>query len=273
MLAILIAIAMLIFLGTNLASSTLLNGNYILAKLDETNYYNKIYEDVKSNFEKYIEQSGLEESVLENIITKEKIKKDTQLIINNLYDGLGQTVDTQEIEDNMYKNIENTLGNTNINATQKNAIDTFIKEICKEYTETLSHYEYENQIHTIYTKAMKYIDTAKKTTLIVTAMGLILVFLMNRKKIYQAFTLWGISLVIDGTFFIILYTFMCTKIKVQNILVLNEAISNTLRNMIEEIFHTINSYGYSMLGIGIVLIIVANLIHNKLKYGKQTYEK
>ena len=264
---------MIVFLGTNLASSTILNGNYILSKLEETNYYNKIYEDVKKNFEKYIAQSGLEESVLEDIITKEKIKEDTQLIISNLYDGLQQTIDTQEIENNIKNKIENTIGNSNHNVTQKNAIDQFIHEICDEYTQTLSHYEYEDQIHKIYTKAVKYIDVIKKTALIAMAIGLILLLILNRKKIYQTFSLWGVSLTISGTFVIIVHTFIETKIKIQNILILNEAISNVLRSMISQIFHTMNTYGVIMLGIGIIFIIGANLIHNKVKYGNQTYEK
>ena len=269
----LVSISIILFLGIQLISSTILNETYILSKLEETGYYDKIYEDVKSNFEKYIAQSGLEESVLKNIITKEKIKEDTQLIINNLYDGLGQTVDTQKIRDNMNQNIEKTLEYSKLNATQKKAIDTFIDEICNEYTTTISHYEYEKQINEIYKKGMKYINVTKKVILVIIAIGMISLLVINRKRIYKAFSLWGVAVTINGGFFIILYTFINTKIKIQTILILNEAISNTLKNMITDVLHTMNVYAYFMLGIGMILIIGSNLIHNKLKYGKQTYEK
>lgn len=269
----LVSISIILFLGIQLISSTILNETYILSKLEETGYYDKIYEDVKSNFEKYIAQSGLEESVLKNIITKEKIKEDTQLIINNLYDGLGQTVDTQKIRDNMNQNIEKTLEYSKLNATQKKAIDTFIDEICNEYTTTISHYEYEKQINEIYKKGMKYINVTKKVILVIIAIGMISLLVINRKRIYKAFSLWGVAVTINGGFFIILYTFINTKIKIQTILILNEAISNTLKNMITDVLHTMNVYAYFMLGIGMMLIIGSNLIHNKLKYGKQTYEK
>lgn len=264
---------MILFLGIQITSSTILNGIYILEKLQETGYYDKIYEDVKSNFEKYIVQSGLEESTLENIISKEKIKKDTQLIISNLYDGLEQKVDTQEIKDNMNQNIEKTLIDTKLNATQKKAIDTLIDEICNEYTTTISHYEQEKQINGIYQKVIQYVEVAKKVLLVVIAIGMIILLVSNRKRIYKAFSLWGVSLTIVGTFFIILYTFVNTKIKIQTILILNEAISNTLRNIITQILNTINGYAYLMLGIGMILIIGSNLIHNKLKYRNQTYEE
>lgn len=272
-ITIMIAITMILFLVVNLASSTILNKNYVLSKLEETDYYNKIYEEVKSNFENYIHQSGLEESVLEDIISKEKVKKDTELIISNLYDGLEEKIDTQEIKDNLNKNIEETLGNSKLVVTQKNAIDTLIEKICDEYTTTISHYEYEKQINNAYLKIMKYIEVAKKIVLVVIAIGVILLLLLNIRRIYKAFSLLGVSLTSAGIFFIIVNIFINMRIKVQTILILNDAISATLRNILTELLNSINSYGYIMLGVGLVLIIISNLIHNVLKYGNETYEK
>ena len=272
-ITILLAIAMILFLVINLASSTVLNKNYILSKLEETDYYNKIYEDVKSNFENYIHQSGLEESVLEEIISKEKVKKDTELIISNLYDGLEEKIDTQEIKDNLNKNIEKTIGNSKLIVTQKNAINTLINKICDEYTTTISHYEYEKQINDGYVKIMKYIDVAKKALLVVIAVSAILLLGISIRRIYKAFSCLGICLMVSGMFFVIVNIFVNMKIKVQTILILNDAISNTLRNILTQLLNSINSYGYIMLGIGIIIIIASNLIHNKLKYGNETYER
>ncbi len=272
-ITIIIAISMILFLVVNLASSTILNKNYVLAKLEETDYYNKIYEDVKSNFENYIHQSGLEESVLEDIISKEKVKKDTQLIISNLYDGLEEKIDTQEIKDNLNKNIEKSLGNSKLIVTQKNAIDTLIEKICDEYTETISHYEYEKQINNAYLKVMEYVEVIKKVILVIIAVSIILLLVLSRRRIYKAFSLLGVSLTSSGIFFVMVNVFIHMKIKVQTILLLNDAISTTLRNILTELLNAINGYGYILLGLGIVLIIVANLIHNILKYGDETYEK
>ena len=82
-----LALAVLALIIMNLFSSSILSKDYILSKLEEQNYYDKIYEDTKSNFENYIHQSGLDEEVLNDIVTKEKIKKDTNIIINNIYNG------------------------------------------------------------------------------------------------------------------------------------------------------------------------------------------
>ena len=100
----------ILFLGIkNIFSSTILDQSYITNKLEETNLYHETYELVKSNFENYIYQSGLDEIVLEDICTEEKVKKDLNTILSNIYQGTDVKIDTTEIADNLNKNIGNLL--------------------------------------------------------------------------------------------------------------------------------------------------------------------
>ena len=99
-----LALAILALVIINILSSSILKKEYILSKLQQQDYYEKIYEETKSNFENYIHQSGLDEEVLENIVTKEKIEKDTKKIINNIYNGMDEKVDTEEIKNKLNKN-------------------------------------------------------------------------------------------------------------------------------------------------------------------------
>ena len=275
-ITIILALSMIAYFFIQLASSTILSEQYILSKLEETDYYNKIYECVKSNFENYIHQSGLEETVLENIVSKEKVRKDTNIIISNLYDGLEQKIDTQEIRDNLNKNIKETLGEQNITKTQQNSIDTFVDHICNEYTDTMSHFSYEKQINQVYQKVIKYIDLAKKVLLITIGLAILLLLVLNLKRIYKFVSLLGISLTTTGTFLVIVNLFINSKVKVQTITILNDAISDTVRSVLAEILHMIMNNGSIMLISGILLIIIPNLIHNLKKYGmakeEDTYE-
>ena len=52
--ATILALAILLLILINIFSSSILSKDYVLSKLDEQNYYDKIYEDTKSNFENYI---------------------------------------------------------------------------------------------------------------------------------------------------------------------------------------------------------------------------
>ena len=267
---------MIAYFFIQIASSTILSEQYILSKLEETDYYNKIYESVKSNFENYIHQSGLEETVLENIVSKEKVRKDTKIIISNLYNGLEQKIDTQEIRDNLNKNIKETLGEQNITKTQQSSIDTFVEHICNEYTDTMSHFSYEKQINQYYQKAMQYINLVKKVLLITIGLAILLLLVLNLKRIYKFVLLLGISLTTTGTFLVIVNLFINSKVKVQTITILNDAISDTVRSVLAEILHMIMNNGSIMLISGILLIIIPNLIHNLKKYGmakeEDTYE-
>lgn len=275
-ITIILALSMIAYFFIQLASSTILSEQYILSKLEETDYYNKIYECVKSNFENYIHQSGLEETVLENIVSKEKVRKDTNIIISNLYDGLEQKIDTQEIRDNLNKNIKETLGEQNITKTQQSSIDTFVEHICNEYTDTMSHFSYEKQINQYYQKAMQYINLVKKVLLITIGLAILLLLVLNLKRIYKFVLLLGISLTTTGTFLVIVNLFINSKVKVQTITILNDAISDTVRSVLAEILHMIMNNGSIMLISGILLIIIPNLIHNLKKYGmakeEDTYE-
>lgn len=275
-ITIILAIAMIAYFFISLVSSTILSEQYILSKLDETDYYNKIYEYVKSNFENYIYQSGLEETVLEDVVSKEKIRKDTGIIISNLYDGLNQKIDTQEIRDNLNKNIKETLEDQDMTVTQQNAIDTFIDHICNEYTDTMSHFSFEQQVNQAYQKVIKYMDLSKKVLLITIGLDILLLLVLNLRRIYKFVSLVGVSLTTTGAFLTIVNLFVNIKIKIQTITILNDAVSDTLRNVLTSMLNMVMKNEYILLISGVLLIIVSNLIHNIKKYGLEkendTYE-
>lgn len=261
-LTIILIITILAYFFIILISNTILKKQYIINKIESTNYYSKIYENVKSNFEKYIEQSGFEKTILENIVSEEKVKNDTQIIIDNLYNGANKEVDTQEIKDKINQNILQSLKDKKINITQQNAINTFIEHLCSEYKETISHFSFENQINQIYQKATQYINIAKKSIIIFIILDILLLFMINLKKIYKFVSLIGTSLSATGILLIITNLFINANIKIQTIIILNNAISDILINILTEILNIMARNGTYLLTFGIILIFVANLIHN-----------
>jgi len=186
--ATILALAILLLILINIFSSSILSKDYVLSKLDEQNYYDKIYEDTKSNFENYIHQSGLDEEVLNDIVAKEKVKKDTKIIINNIYNGMDEKINTEEIKERLNENINNSL-NGKISATQRKSIDTFVDTICKEYEATISHTNYEQKIHTGYKQIERYINLAKKGILIGIGVCIVLIILLTLKRIYRVIKL------------------------------------------------------------------------------------
>ncbi len=271
-LSALLTISSIIFILVSTISSTILNEKYVLNKLEETNYYSNIYEAVKSNFENYIYQSGLDEKVLDDIVSQEKVKEDTKSIISHIYNGLEEQIDAETIKQNLNTNIENSLKNIKLSSTQKNAIETFVNTVTDEYTDTILHFGFEKDIYTVYHNISKYVELAKKIMLVSIAVCLILLVLITLKRVYRIFNFAAISSTATGIFLVIVKMVIASKINVEAISILNDAISLTLRNIASEILQNLMNYGCILIAVGIITIILANLIHNIKKY-KKAYKK
>ena len=248
----------ILFLGIkNIFSSTILDQSYITNKLEETNLYHETYELVKSNFENYIYQSGLDEIVLEDICTEEKVKKDLNTILSNIYQGTDVKIDTTEIADNLNKNIDELDIKTSSNAK---AIDQFVQHICDEYTDTILHTKYEASINEIYSKAVDLLEKINNIVMIVTVVSAILLIILNIKNISKLIQNVGSALLASSVFVLVAHNIVTTKVYIEGIKVFNDAFSNTLVTILKDVLQKIQSFGIVTLVIAIVLIIIYAII-------------
>lgn len=254
-----------------IASSTILSQSYVLKQLEEANYYANIYTEIKSDFENYIYQSGLDESVLENIISVEEVTQDTNQIIANIYNGDNKQIDVTALKERLNKNIEESLKGQRINMSTQKAIDEFVNKIADQYIETMSHTNFEKTIHDIYTKVKEYVELGKKVIIVAIGIIIIAILAIQYKKIFRNFALIGISFTGSGLFYIFVDMFINAKIKIENIIILNDAISITLRNVLTNILNTIIQYGWVFFGIGIALIVIGNILNNRKAKNKENF--
>ena len=265
-ISIILTIVLTAWIIINIASSTILDEQYVLDKFEETDYYSKIYTMAESNFENYIHQSGLDEEVLQGLITEEQLENDTKKIISNIYNGTNETIDTEELRTNLNNKIQQSLTNRAITAAQRRSINEFVDKIVEEYTSTISHYSYEEQINNAYTKIVKIIDIAQKAILICAGVSIILLILLSIKRFYKFLVHIGIALTSSGLILIIVNNFINAKVKIQNIILLNDAISLIIREVLQEILDMIKNYGILMLVVGLLMIIIPNVIHYIIRY-------
>lgn len=265
-ISIILTIVLTAWIIINVASSTILDEQYVLNKFEETDYYSKIYTMAESNFENYIHQSGLDEEVLQGLITEEQVENDTKKIISNIYNGTNETIDTEQLRTDLTNKIEQSLTNRAITAAQRRSINEFVDKIVEEYTSTISHYSYEEQINNAYTKIVKIIDVAQKAILICAGVSIILLILLSIKRFYKFLVHIGIALTSSGLILIIVNSFINAKVKIQNIILLNDAISLIIREVLQEILDMIKNYGILMLVVGLLMIIIPNVIHYIIRY-------
>ncbi len=254
-------------------SSTVLSKSYIMEQFDKTDYYNKVSELVEQNFENYIQQSGLEEDVIKDIVTKDEVREDTNTIIGNIYYGLGEDISTAEIEKKLQANIDKSLKGRSLSTEEKAAIEDFVEHIGKEYEDTILHTSYEKQIGNVLKRVIEYKDMGQKVLVVILGASLILMLCINRRRVYKAFSAIGVSLLSSGVIFVVINMYVNLKVKLNTITLLNDVISTNIRNVLQDVFGRIMSYGIGLSVVGILLIIVSNLIHNMKKYGLNDEEE
>ena len=269
-LSILLSIFIIILFFVILISKTVLKEEYVLQKLDEHNYYSNIYKQAMNNFENYIHQSGFDETVLENVLTEQKIKEDTTLIIDSIYteknneNEIENEIDTEDLKNNLRNNIEKTVGK-DISKTQEKSIDSFIERICNEYKTTISYYKTEANISKYINKLSDILNLLKIILLVIIGIDFILLFVINLKRFYEFFKYIGISNLTSGLLLTFIKIYTCIKTNINAITILNDTTSEVLRDILNSLLFKILVFGIAFIIFGIALIIISELIKNKSK--------
>lgn len=265
---IIFALSILALILINIISSKILDENYVLEKLDKENYYEEVYQEAKSNFENYIYQSGLDENVLNDIVSKEKIEKDTKTILNNIYGGLVEEIDTTEISTKLNENITASVNRT-LSSSEQKAVEDFVAKICNEYKTTISNTKYESKINSIYKKVNMILDLTNKALLVMAGASLLMITLLTIRKIYKILARLGVACVIDGSILIGAKIYVYNKVYINGITILSNSVSKVLRVILNDIFGVVMKNGLIFLGLGIVMIVLYGLIKSIRKQKRE----
>ena len=267
-LAFLLMLSILLTVALQIVSSTILNKDYIFGKLDEANYYNNVYEQIKDSLAGYIGPSGLDEEVLENIYTREQVKEDINLIINNIYENKDDKINTEDIKEKLQNNIEASVGSGLLTKENKKSIEDFIDKIADEYVQNISHDPYFEKLGIIMNKAKDIVGKVDGIIIFVPIILAVVILLLNIKQISSAIRFIAISILTSGVIGIVIKVFLETKINISNILIINDSFSEVIKNVISSILNSINTISI----IGIIVSIVVIILTNVIKVNRQTIE-
>lgn len=264
--AILFYLSLTIVVLINILNSTILSKEYILNKLEESNYYNNIYTEVENNFENYIYQSGLDPIVLENIVSRDKIKEDTNIIISNIYDGNNKGIDLEVIRNNLFTNIDKSLEDRYLSEENKKAINKFIDIIINEYEDTIMNTDYSSKINTGISSINNKINMINIIMIILVIISILSLILLNIKKKRRKLSIFGIPLLALGLLLITIYLYIILNIDINNIVILNDAISIAVHYILNGIVVKFLINGSIFTILGILIIIIGNMLrYRKVK--------
>ena len=121
-----------IFIGL---SFSVFNNKVISHKVSESNYYNRVYEEVLEHCNEIVIHNGLPESILNDAITLENVYVGGRNYIDNTLSGNKKEVQTDKIEATLKDNFNRYLEEENIQVTKEVelGIEEMISLITKEY--------------------------------------------------------------------------------------------------------------------------------------------
>lgn len=254
----------------NIACSTIFNKEYIIKKLDETNFYSETYKFVESSFENYIGQSGLEEDVIKNICTEDKVRKDINIILSNIYNGTKEEIDTSEIANKLNSNIDEQNVRT---AKNSEAINEFVEHICQSYKDTIISTKYDATINNQYEKIIQKLGKIETIIIVVLIISIIILIALNIKDLLKILlNLQTISLATAIMQFAITIT-INKNVNISGIKAFNEAFSMSIVTIIQDIFGKINKFGIILLIIYVISVIIYNIVEKCTKSNNSKIEE
>lgn len=253
-LSISILCSFLVFIFLN----TILNKDYILNKMEECNYYEQTYLDMNEILEQYIGPSGLDEEVLKDIYTENKIKDDINTTVNTIFTGEEKAIETEVIREKLNKNI---YKNYNIKDNEKEAITDFENTIINEYTKQITHHDYlyilENYIPTA-NKIIAKLKIIMPFTICIIIVILIILNIKKKNKIMPGILIGFLS----ASFTIIIICIIINaNVKFESILILNETFSNLVRNIINELLKIFQNVGIITAILSTIFLIATNTVY------------
>ena len=246
------------FIGVkSVVFKTIFNKEYVLEQMENNNFYSETYKLVESGFENYIGQSGLDEEVIKNICTEDKIKNDINIILSNIYEGTNEKIDTSEISNNLNSNIDKENVRTSSNSK---AIDEFVEHICQSYKDTIISTNYENTINEKYSKITQKITKVQNILIIAIIISIIGVIVLNVKDILKLL-FWTESAILSSAVIqLAITTVIKSKVNIDGIKIFNDAFSNIVVTIIKDILSKINIIAGKFIIVYFILVVIYAII-------------
>jgi len=263
--AIILTVSIIGITVVKVVSSKILNEAYVYNRFQTGSYNETIFNDIQSNFEKYIAQSGFDKEVLNDIYTMEDIKEDTEKILDNIYEGTNNTIESKNIREKLLNNINKSLEDEKqeITPAMQQSIDKFVDTICDEYVDTISHTEYESAIHTYLKKANQLVEKGQKALFVAIIVSIVAIIALSIKELYSGLIAFGISALSSGSFLAIAISIIKSNITIEHVRILNDAVSQVLQGLILNMISQFSKTGIILTIVGIIIIIFGNIIRTK----------
>lgn len=223
-LLIIESILLFLITGMFILKITVLNENYIIKKLNKTNYYETVYNEASDTMAYIARKSNIKERLLNNTYTQEDIKKDINSFVKNFFNGKKIEINTELLKENINRNIESyeEEKNTKIEDKTKKEFINKITETYKNEIRLMNNYEKESKT------LNKYVNL-NNILLLLFIVDLVVLLIIN-KKIFRK---KEFNIILFSSSLSLLITFIYTKfLNLKDIFIYNENVSKVVRRVV-----------------------------------------
>lgn len=251
-LAIILVTLMSATIILSIVNAVVFSKSNVKKQMQKVDYYTEINNIIKESANNYIVQSGFDESIMNNVISKGKINKDIDKVINAIYEGEEVEISTDEIKNSLDKNVQQYIAQNNykVDAQTQKDIEKFEDKIESIYANSITYSKSSIK------KVVKYFKMAKRMTRValIASLILLIIFAIITYKTNRA--TFGISLLATGIICIFIKCYSSINIAVNNILMVNKTFSNLMINIINQVIQYVFIGGIILAVLGIALIII-----------------
>lgn len=245
--------SILFFLATTITIIlfTIFNQNFIAQQLNETNYYEKLYTNIKLEMSYYVTQSGLSDDILNNIFDKELLRRTTEKMLDNFYNNKDNTINKTSVEENLMNNINEELKDYKLAEEDKTSIDKFITQMSSIYETEISYSNILNKYHNSFNRIYH----------ILVALDILCITLFIINYFITRYTLKErniiISLLTTATLITIIHLYLSNTLDLGHLEFYNDIISNLINYTYQSIMSIFNIVSTLYLVISLSLILYA----------------
>lgn len=230
---------------------TIFNQNFMAQQLNETNYYEKLYTNIKLEMSYYVTQSGLSDDILNNIFDKELLRRTTEKMLDNFYNNKDNTINKTSVEENLTNNINEELKDYKLTEEDKTSINKFITQMSSIYETEISYSNILNKYHNSFNRIYH----------ILVALDILCITLFIINYFITRYTLKErniiISLLTTATLITIIHLYLSNTLDLGHLEFYNDIISNLINYTYQSIMSIFNIVSTLYLVISLSLILYA----------------
>lgn len=230
---------------------TIFNQNFMAQQLNETNYYEKLYDNIKLEMSYYVTQSGLSDDILNNIFDKELLRRTTEKMLDNFYNNKDNTINKTSVEENLMNNINEELKDYKLTEEDKTSINKFITQMSSTYEMEISYSNILNKYHNSFNRIYH----------ILVALDILCIALFIINYFITRYTLKErniiISLLTTTILITIIHLYLSNTLDLGHLEFYNDIISNLINYTYQSIMSIFNIVSTIYLVISLSLILYA----------------